>query len=115
MIKVVSAVLLLAVSSCAFADYYDGNDLSTWSDARQRARIKTADGVDYMNSGMLRGLVIGVHDAFENIYICSPSNATNGQIVDTVTFYVSNHPEKRTENASKIALEALSSAYPCKK
>ena len=109
------AVVLCALSFNAMADYYGGNNIAEWSDARMKAKAGTADSMDYVNVGILRGLAIGVHDAFEGTSICSPDQATNGQIVDTVAVYVANHPEKRTENASKLALEALVKAYPCKK
>jgi len=109
------AVLALTAvfSSGALADYYGGNDIASWSNARLRAKAGTASSTDYVEAGTLRGLAIGVHDSFEGTAICSPPGATNGQIVDTVTVYVDNHPEKRTENASKLALEALMKAYPC--
>lgn len=113
--KYALAALILSSSFPALADYYGGNDIADWSDARMKAKAGTADGLDFVKAGTLRGLAIGVHDAFEGTVICSPKGATNGQIVDTVVMYVTNHPEKRTENASTLALKALMQAYPCKK
>ncbi|HEM7460012.1 TPA: hypothetical protein U2J34_000293 [Enterobacter hormaechei] len=113
--KYAFAVALALISFNAFADYYSGNDIASWSDSRLKAKSGTATEMDFVDAGILRGLVIGVHDAFEGYSVCSPKGATNGQIVDTVVLYVANHPEKRTENASTLALKALSSAYPCKK
>ncbi|WP_193143507.1 Rap1a/Tai family immunity protein [Enterobacter hormaechei] len=114
-IAIAIGVGALIISFDSMADYYGGNDIAKWSDSRLKAKAGTADNMDYVNVATLRGLVIGVHDAFEGSSICSPQGATNGQIVDTVTLYVSNHPEKRTDNASLLAYEALSNAYPCKK
>ncbi|MDA8515620.1 Rap1a/Tai family immunity protein [Citrobacter sp. Igbk 16] len=113
--KVAIAIALSVISFHSMADYYGGNDIAKWSDSRLKAKAGTADNTDFVNAGILRGLAIGVHDAFEGSTICSPQQATNGQIVDTVTVYVANHPEKRTENASTLAYEALSKAYPCRK
>ena len=113
--KYAIAVVLCIASFNAMADYYGGNDIAEWSDSRQKIKAGTASATDYVNSGTMRGLAIGVHDAFEGSSICSPAGATNGQIVDTVSVYVANHPERRAENASLLAYEALSSAYPCKK
>lgn len=113
--KILMAIGMSIISFHSMADYYGGNDIAKWSDSRLKAKAGTADSMDYVNVGILRGLVIGVHDSFEGTSICSPAQATNGQIVDTVTLFVANHPEKRTENASILAYEALSKAYPCKK
>jgi len=113
--KYVLTIIIAAFSSGACADYYGGNDIASWSNARLRAKAGTASTNDFVDAGTLRGLAIGVHDSFEGTAICSPPDATNGQIVDTVTVYVDSHPERRTENASKLALEALMKAYPCQR
>ncbi|EOV8837800.1 Rap1a/Tai family immunity protein [Cronobacter dublinensis] len=115
MIRFTAMAITALISFGAHADYYGGEDLAKWSDALMRAKANTAVQTDYADVGKLRGLAIGVHDVFEGTSVCSPDNATNGQIVDTVVVYVRNHPEKRTENASRLAYEALSTAYPCKK
>lgn len=108
------AVAVLTIAFSAHADYYGGDDIAKWSDALLRVKANTALATDYADVGKLRGLTIGVHDVFEGSAVCSPDNATNGKIVDTVVVYVANHPEKRTQNASRLAYEALSAAYPCK-
>ncbi|HDR2788949.1 TPA: hypothetical protein QCK11_000270 [Enterobacter asburiae] len=115
MLKFTALAISALISFGAQADYYGGDDIAKWSDALIRVKARTAEVVDFDDVGKLRGLSIGVHDVFEGSFICSPSNATNGQIVDTVVLYVRNHPERRAENASKLAYEALSSAYPCRK
>ncbi|HCR0802749.1 Rap1a/Tai family immunity protein [Enterobacter roggenkampii] len=109
------AIALAVASFSAYADYYGGNDIAEWSNSRLKIKAGTASDIDYVNSGIMRGLAIGIHDAFEGSSICTPAGATNGQIVDTVSVYIANHPEMRTKNASLLAYEALSSAYPCKK
>lgn len=113
--KYAIALFIGAVSFNAVADYYGGNDIAEWSDSRLKIKSGNGEVSDFVKAGTLRGLSIGIHDAFEGSSICTPHGATNGQIVETVVVYVANHPERRTENASKLAYVALSSAYPCKK
>ncbi len=115
MLRFTAFAISALMSFGAQADYYGGDDIAKWSDALMRVKANTAEATDYADVGKLRGLSIGVHDVFDGSSVCSPNNATNGQIVDTVVLYVRNHPEKRTENASRLAYEALSSAYPCNK
>ncbi|HHL9167475.1 TPA: Rap1a/Tai family immunity protein [Escherichia coli] len=97
------AVALALISFNAFADYYSGNDIASWSDSRLKAKSGTATEMDFVDAGILRGLVIGVHDAFEGYSVCSPKGATNGQIVDTVVLYVANHPEKKNGKCLNIS------------
>lgn len=115
MLKFTALAFSALMSFGAQADYYGGDDISKWADALMRVKARTAELTDFADVGKLRGLSIGIHDVFEGSSICAPGNAANGQIVDTVVLYVRNHPEKRAENASKLAYEALSIAYPCNK
>ncbi|EPS5313686.1 TPA: hypothetical protein ODM18_003652 [Escherichia coli] len=115
MLRFTALAISALISFSTHADYYGGDDIAKWGDALMRVKANTAEVTDYADVGKLRGLSIGVHDVFEGSSVCSPDNATNGQIVDTVVLYVRNHPERRTKNASELAYEALSSAYPCSK
>ena len=46
--------------------------------------------------------------------VCPPHDVTSGQAVDVVVQYINARPERMHEQFSKLALEALAAAWPCK-
>jgi hypothetical protein len=46
---------------------------------------------------------------------CQPNGTIGNQSVNVVTNYLKAHPEKLTNNASKLVIEAYSEAWPCEK
>ncbi len=60
-------------------------------------------------SGIVEGLV------FAGKGVCAPRGSTIGQAVSIVVQYIDNRPGRQHEKFIALALEALKSAWPCKK
>jgi hypothetical protein len=97
---------LLLFSASAQAAFIDGNKLLEY--AREEERSGTS-------SGMLLGYIAGVHDAFDNTAICTPSNATLGQLKAVVVKFLKENPEVWAKNGDNVIFLALGRAFPCKK
>ena len=63
--------------------------------------------------GLCAGFVAGVVYAAPNL--CLPQGLTNNQAVAVVIKYIEARPERMHENFGKLAVEALSAAWPCKR
>jgi hypothetical protein len=113
--KIFVASLLTLISFQSTADFYDGNELSDWNNARKRVLNNSSDAGDLMRAGMFRGFVTGTFNAYQNVAVCINGRATVGQIEDVAGLYLDNHPELRTKNATVLVADALSTAFPCKK
>jgi hypothetical protein len=59
------------------------------------------------------GLVDGLNYLHANS--CPPSEVTSGQMVRVVVQYIDRRPARMHENFKKLALEALTAAWPCKR
>ena len=46
--------------------------------------------------------------------VCPPPDVTTGQAVHVVVQYINARPERMHEQFSRLALEALTAAWPCK-
>jgi len=102
---------LLFISAQGFG--YDGNDLQKWSRSFE-AMQKGADP-DWKSS-MFVGYVAGVTDTIHGIVVCPQGNPTHLQNAAIVSKYISQNPEKWTEDGAVIVATALQLAYPpCKK
>lgn len=58
------------------------------------------------------GLVVGIAWAHQSI--CIPVGAQYGQLVRVVVKYIDDRPQRLHEFFPRLALEALSTAWPCK-
>jgi hypothetical protein len=59
----------------------------------------------------LAGLVYGVGGKD----FCAPDGATDNQVIAVVIKYIEARPERMHEQFGKLAIEALSAAWPCKR
>ena len=66
-------------------------------------------------TGYRLAYILGVYDASSDVSICGPSQATAGQLVAIVLKHLAEHPQKLHGKASDLVLNALSSAFPCRK
>ena len=96
----------LLFSASAQAAFIDGNKLLEY--AREEERSGNS-------SGMLLGYIAGVHDAFDSQVICTPSNATLGQLKAIVIKFLKENPEVWAKNGDNVIYIALGKAFPCKK
>jgi hypothetical protein len=61
------------------------------------------------------GYVSGVYDLGSGVLFCASNQLNLNQISDVVYQYLKQNPKRRAENASDLAVDALSEAFPCKK
>ncbi|WP_156526294.1 Rap1a/Tai family immunity protein [Pseudomonas antarctica] len=84
-----------------------GNDLIQWG-------TNGPKGTTFMD-GVYMGYISGVSDFSNGILYCAPPGVTNGQNVAVVTKFLKANPEKWTEQAASLIVQALTKAYPaCK-
>lgn len=104
-IKVVFAFLGACLSGNAWSA--TGNDLMQWG-------ANGTNGSGFVD-GVYMGYISGVADLSNGILFCAPTGVTNGQNVAVVTKFLKANPEKWTEQAASLIVQALSKAYPaCK-
>jgi hypothetical protein len=68
---------------------------------------------DSWRDGMCSGIVSGVN--FASPSVCPTEGVTLGQSVRVVYKYLLDHPERLNLRDAKLAEEALSQAFPCKR
>lgn len=95
--------ILLFTPMMAHAEFESGNTLL--------AKLDSANTMDRM---FALGYILGVVDAYMNVYICPPANVTAGQINDMVRNYITNIPATRNRSADTLINEALRQVWPCK-
>ena len=61
--------------------------------------------------GFIEGLGYGV----EGTVVCRPNEVTTGQLVAVVVKYIEARPERMHEDFGKLAVEALTASWPCKR
>lgn len=104
-IKWIAAVAVLFASGQAWSA--TGNDLMQWG-------ANGPNGSGFID-GVYMGYISGVADTSNGILFCAPIGVTNGQNVAVVTKFLKANPEKWTEQAASLIVQALSKAYPaCK-
>lgn len=102
-------LILFMVATSAKAVYFkDGNELleRVHTDARQAARfyayvsaiVDALDGRGLPELGCFR----------------VPSDATLGQVADSVKLYLDRNPGVRHKNAAHLVITALATDYPCR-
>jgi hypothetical protein len=92
--------------------FYSGNELVELMGEYDRAEAN-ASGVSYFKVGNYGGYILGIYDGTRYTY-SMPESATKGQVLAVVTKYLKNHPEKWTEPAAVLVIEALQEAFPLK-
>lgn len=93
--------LILALSSLARAEFWDGNTLLSrmgGTSGEQNAAI---------------GYVMGVADVHHNVAQCAPEGVTSGQMRDMVRNYLTSNPAVRHLSADLLVLHVLKSTWPC--
>jgi hypothetical protein len=103
--KIVVALFLLVYVDVATAGFKDGNAL--------KRDLETTELFSY---GYGFGYVIGVADAYDQVFFCLPSGqsgVTAGQLKDVVLRYLKEHPENLHFTAPSLIFEALKKFWPC--
>lgn len=110
--RATSFLLLVLLSSSAYAAFTDGNELQGWL-----ADSETAGDLSYKQSygtGIFRGYVSGVVDVGNDILFCTGGGVTRGQYTAVVIKYIKEHPEEWNLPASQLVTNGLKKAFPCK-
>jgi hypothetical protein len=112
-----AAMLALAITSAAApvsaagtmtgSDIYNGCFLLAYPPA------SPPPAGNILAQGYCAGAVSAV--ALTNPRVCAPGGWNTGQAVAAVLRFLDMHPERRHEDFSALALEALARAWPCKK
>jgi len=91
-----------ATAQCQQAAFETGNSL------RQKlyAKSNIANGIAY-------GYILGVHDSWSGIMICTQIGADPSQMILIVRKFLSDHPEKLHYSAMSLVADALREAFPC--
>jgi hypothetical protein len=107
------ALALLPLASSA--EFYSGNDLARLlaTDAALTARGNRGTTTEGHESGIAMGFVVGVHDVYRDVTVCSPPGVTVGQVLEIVRMYFRAIPHRLHETAEKLVSEALAKAFPC--
>ena len=112
---------IILISLMSFATFShastNGNNLIEGYKAYVKATDETSDlsGGEMYKGAFFQGFVSATSDATENNAWCSPASetVTNAQVYDVVGQYLTNHPEKRSQQGIYIVRDALSLAFPC--
>jgi len=107
---IILALLVLCISSDSSAFFEDGNNLVRRLREFEKARAGDPNA-NYDDATYYMGFVIGVHDATAYNYN-TPSQITVGQIWAVVAKYLKDNPEKWSQPASLLVMEALRKAFP---
>lgn len=110
---ILAAVLLF--SQMAFAQYYKGNDLKSWSDGSEKIAQGTAQGTDYQDSARFGAYIAGISDSLNGSFFCIPIGSELGQLRAIVRKYLVNNPEKWGFSAISLVGNSLVQVFPCKK
>ena len=95
--------LALVAGTAQAGSFWDGNKLLS----------KLQGPIGEQMQGL--GYIMGVADAIDTITVCSPNNATAGQMLDIVKQYMDAYPALRHNTADLIVARALSRVWPCEK
>ena len=104
------SILFIFFNSAHAANFETGNTI--YSGLEDWKRDSSANVIRASTS---YGYVIGVHDALQEILLCSPPNITKGQIVDVVINYLRENPQTRHLPADVLINQALVRFYACNK
>lgn len=113
-ISLVSIILLLAISTNAYAFFTRGNDLvgdmGAW-----KSFTNGSPNADHLGTSAYINYVKGIYDAYSlNDVICHDSrHVTVNQVTAVVAKYLDNNPERWSEPAFYLVADAPKLAFPC--
>lgn len=109
------AAVLVALPLVGSAEFWTGNTLKRHldTDAAITARGNRGSMDEAFDAGGAFGFVIGVHDVWVGVSVCTPTGVTAGQLLEIVRLYLRAVPHRLHENAEVLVKEALVRAFPC--
>lgn len=113
--KIISIIsILFTFSLISYADFETGNSLLLKLEYFSGYDVNKLGEIEYLNLIHASGYVIGVFDAYNELYYEGPSGVTTNQIVDIAKKYLEAHPETRHVSAIFLLKEAFKEAFPKK-
>ena len=105
---IVLGILLSAVGGSAHAEFWTGNDLKLKLESWERED-------DKLDGPMAAGYVVGVYDAIEYSFVCTPDGITVEQVVSVVLKFMRENPEILNLSADRVIERSLAAVWPCKR
>jgi len=98
----------------AHAYFLNGNDLVSKMTEFEKANRSDPDTL-YMYAGEYCGYIIGILDILSVSGTICMEGVTRGQAGAVVAKYLKDNPSRWNEPASVLVIDALKTAFPCKK
>jgi hypothetical protein len=73
------------------------------------------DVINKVRFARCSGIIEGLYYRDDSKTVCPKGSVTNGQMIRVVVKYIDDRPERQHEYFKVLALEALRTAWPCKK
>jgi hypothetical protein len=94
--------------------FNSGKDLVQWMEAYEECEMGDCSEEMVLPYGLFMGFVGGVSDVLLKEYR-TPSNLAQGQVFSIVVKHIKEHPERWTEPAYILVMDALKKAFPITK
>ena len=107
--KFLIALIIAVNANYVFAGFTNGNELYQWLEEYEKPKGSNFE------SGLYGGYVAGVVDAGNGILFCTTSGVNRGQNLAVIAKYLKNNPEKWSQSADVLLINAMKQAFPCKK
>lgn len=114
LILVICTLTVFVVTPLEAGDVFkSGHVLVKGMRENDKCVMNIKEDISWIDVGEYMGFIIGVHDATWSEY-ATPKNATIGQIIEVVSKYLKEHPERWSEPAYWLVRDALEEAFPKK-
>jgi hypothetical protein len=112
---IVFFVIFIFVSLPVHAGVITGNGLIEWM--REHEKPSSDPSRNWTGEGMFMGYAVAVADASQrNKLVCLPTGLTTiGQISAVAAKFLNDNLERWSEPAYVLVVDALKTAFPCKK
>jgi hypothetical protein len=99
---------LICVSGVARAEFYTGNNLKGMLEQWDK-------GTSNVEAWLGAGYVLGVHDTLSGIAVCSGTNVSPRDLINTTLQYMRSNPEALNQTGDRVVAVSLKSVWPCAK
>jgi hypothetical protein len=109
------SIVFASIGLPVHAGLYNGNSLVPLMREYEKADRNDKTTI-YVSAGNFMGYVTGVYDVLEaSGIVCSIDGINRGQISSVVVKYLNDNAKRWGEPAANLVLDALRTAFPCKK
>jgi hypothetical protein len=123
LILLYAAVLVFIVAPLSKAETVE----EMLSACRPTADARVAEGKVYIPDTRETGLCWGAFGAIQGLIVwvsgngtpilgvCAPANSKRTQLIAVFVLYAKNHPERYSEDFTRVAIPALREGFPCRR